>query len=57
MDYDNYRSPTPMSAAPTPPSDGEAKAKDLIILQAAATNLRDNGDVGEIEDHVLRLLQ
>ncbi|KAM6508618.1 hypothetical protein FSOLCH5_011613 [Fusarium solani] len=57
MDYDNYRSPTPMSAAPTPPSDGEAKAKDLIMLQAAATNLRDNGDVGEIEEHVLGLLQ
>lgn len=57
MDYDNYRSPTPMLAAPTPPSDGEVKVMDLIILQATTTNLRDNRDVGEIEEHVLGLLQ
>lgn len=45
-----------MSTPSTPPSNQEASLKDLIILKAAANNLRKDGDIGEIEGHVLQLL-
>ncbi|KAJ4218104.1 hypothetical protein NW759_008699 [Fusarium solani] len=55
MEYENYQSP-PAPAPSTSPSNQEARLKDLIILQAAANNLRRDGNIGEIEDHVLQLL-
>ncbi|KAI8713777.1 hypothetical protein NCS52_01223300 [Fusarium sp. LHS14.1] len=47
---------TPMSTPSTSPSNQEAGLKDLTILGATAKKLRRDGDIGEIEDHVLQLL-